>query len=72
MSSPRLNAHMIVDEVQEKYPQTVRVFQKYAEACVGCTLGPFCTLAEAAQEYDLSISQFLEALQQSIEASDET
>lgn len=52
-----------VQEVMDQWPQTVPLFRHYAEACVGCTLAPFCTVKEAVAEYGLSLETFLHELQ---------
>jgi hybrid cluster-associated redox disulfide protein len=57
---------MPVDTFLSHFPQATAVFVAYGMACAGCLLSRFHTLAEAAQIYGLSLSQFLEELGQSL------
>ena len=59
-----LDADSIVRDVMRCWPQTVAVFLDHRMACVGCAMGRFCTLAEAAQTYRLDCAPFLDELQQ--------
>lgn len=70
MQSEMPTADMDVQQVMNRWPQTVSLFRHYAEACVGCSLAPFCTIKEAVAEYGLSLDTFLHELQQCID--DET
>ncbi len=51
-----------VDEVMRRWPATTRVFLRRRMACVGCPVGPFHTLAEAAVEYRIPLQAFLSEL----------
>jgi hybrid cluster-associated redox disulfide protein len=62
MESAQLTADMTVEEVSARWPQAVPVIRHYAEACVGCSLAPFCTLAEAAREFGVDLDRFLSDL----------
>jgi hybrid cluster-associated redox disulfide protein len=64
MKEDAIKADMIVNDVMHRWPQTVPIFRLYTEACVGCSLGGFCTVTEAATEYGLSTPALLEKLQQ--------
>ncbi len=63
MDHELLTADKTVDEVLALWPQTVSVFRHYAEACVGCSLAPFCTVEEAAAEYNIPVEKFVHELQ---------
>lgn len=67
MSEIKLSADLTVAEVQETWPQTVTVFRDLATACVGCDLSTFCTINDAAKEYQISIERLLADLQAAIE-----
>lgn len=55
-------AEMTVEQVSHRWPQTIPVFRHFVEACVGCSLAPFCTLHEAAEEFDLPVETLLDEL----------
>jgi hybrid cluster-associated redox disulfide protein len=42
-----------VADLLSRYPQTAAVFSRFRMACVGCTMAPFETLADAAAAYQL-------------------
>ena len=48
-----------VAELIERYPQTSTVFPRFRMSCVGCTMAPFETLAEAAAAYGLEPQSLL-------------
>ncbi len=63
MKGSQLKLEMTVEEVLETWPETAVVFQDYATACIGCDLGAFCTLNEAANEYQIDPLVLLQDLQ---------
>ncbi len=63
MSQMKLSADLTIAEVQEKWPQTVSVFRDLAAACVGCDLASFCTVTDAAKEYQIDLERLLKDLQ---------
>jgi len=66
MESVELTSDLTVEEVLERWPETAVIFRKYADACVGCNLAAFCTLAEAAREYEADLSRMLADLQANV------
>ena len=67
MSEMELSAELTIAEVQDQWPQTVAIFRDLAAACVGCDLASFCTIADAAREYQIPLADLLTDLQISIE-----
>jgi hybrid cluster-associated redox disulfide protein len=57
---------MTVAEVLEQWPKVVSVFQEYKTACVGCSMAPFDTMVDVAREYDLSLLEFMAALDRAV------
>ncbi len=62
----RVTAEMTVEEILNKWPDTVPVFMRHRMACVGCDLAGFETLAEAMDIYGLDLDAFLDELQHAI------
>jgi len=60
---------MTVAEVLEQWPKAVSVFQEYKTACVGCSMAPFDTMVDVAREYDLSLPEFMAALDWAVNGS---
>jgi hybrid cluster-associated redox disulfide protein len=67
MSEIELSADLTIADVQEQWPQTIIVFRDFAAACVGCDLASFCTVADAAREYQIPLADLLADLRASIE-----
>ena len=59
-----MEAHLTVDEVMRRWPQTLPVFVRLKLNCVGCDMAPFETLAEVATTYGLALDDLLSQLAQ--------
>ncbi len=70
MQTEKFTANLIVADILARWPQTVSVFNNLATACVGCSLAPFCTLAEVSKDYNLSLGDLIRDLQACVENSD--
>ena len=69
MSEPmRITSGMSVDEIMCRWPATIDVFILRKMLCVGCPIGPFHTLKDACQEYQLDEAGFLAELTAAINA----
>lgn len=62
----RLSADLIVSDVLDRWPQTIPVFNRRHMACVGCSMGPFETLADVAAIYAIDLNLFLAELEAAI------
>ena len=58
-----LSADRTVDEVLDRWPETIPTFFRYRMACVGCPMAPFETLVEVADIYGLDVDCFLSELE---------
>lgn len=67
MHETELSADLTIADVQEQWPQTISVFRDFAAACVGCDLAAFCTVSDAAKEYQIPLERLLADLQAAIE-----
>lgn len=56
-------AHQLIDmsvaEIMVRWPGTIAVFVAYRLHCVGCPIGPFHTLADAAAEHRIDHAALL-------------
>ena len=66
MSEEKQLSEMAIEEVLERWPETAVIFHEYAMACVGCALAPFCTVRDAAYEYDVPVAEIVARLLQII------
>lgn len=60
-----------VQQVLDRFPETIAVFMRHRMACVGCDINAFETVAEAIAIYQLDNKQFLDELTQAIQARTE-
>jgi hybrid cluster-associated redox disulfide protein len=66
-----LSADLTVDEVLDRWPETIPTFFRYRMACVGCPMAPFETLLEVAAIYGLDLDCFLSELERVIQLKKE-
>ena len=69
METPIMDAvlpELTVAELLARWPQAIPVFLHHQMACVGCTMAPFETLADAAASYGIPLSLFIGELQETI------
>lgn len=59
-------ATCVVQEVVERYPQTVAVFARHHLSCVGCYISPYHTIADTAREYALALEPLLGDLNRAV------
>lgn len=57
-----------VKEIMDRWPRTASAFIARRMHCVGCPIGPFHTLADAAMEHQLDAAELLEVVQQEVRA----
>lgn len=53
---------LLVSEILETWPETVRVFNRFKMACPGCVMAPFSTIQEACEAYGLDLGTVVAAL----------
>ncbi len=51
-----------LDELMDRWPQTVSVFLQHRMLCVGCMISPFHTVTDACREYHLNQESFVSEL----------
>ena len=57
-----------VKEIMDRWPRTASAFIARRMHCVGCPIGPFHTLADAAMEHQLDAAELIEVVQQEVRA----
>ena len=57
---------MPVSDIMRRWPATIAVFIELEFNCIGCPIGPFHTLAEAAEEHGLPLPILNERINQAI------
>jgi hybrid cluster-associated redox disulfide protein len=57
-----------VQQTLDACPSAIQVFIQMKTHCVGCWMARFCTLQEVAARYHFNAQEFLENIQQHIQA----
>lgn len=61
--SAHIDPNWTMEALLDVHPEAIHVLLRLGMACVGCTMAPFETVAEAAREYGLDLSTFIDELQ---------
>jgi hybrid cluster-associated redox disulfide protein len=56
------NPDATIADLLDAHPAAAAVLLRRGMACVGCTMSPFETVAEAAREYRINLNSLLEEL----------
>jgi hybrid cluster-associated redox disulfide protein len=57
-----ITTDMLVDDVMQHWPSTIRVFLDFRMRCIGCPIACFHTIADAAREHGVDCEAFVAAL----------
>ena len=61
-----ISGEMIVEQVTNRHPETIRVFVRYSLHCIGCAISPFHTIDFVAWENHLDLARFLADLNEAL------
>lgn len=67
MEDQSLSPTLTVEQLFDRWPQTMNVFVRLRFACVGCVIAPFDTLEDVAKNYDMPQEELLAELAAVIE-----
>ena len=62
----KITGKMSINDVIEKYPETVDIFMKYGLSCVGCPFAMMESLEQGAKSHGINIKELLKDLNKSI------
>jgi hybrid cluster-associated redox disulfide protein len=62
MSCGKITEDMNIQEVIEKHPEVVAVFQKYNMGCIGCIAASFEKISDIATVHGIDVKKFVEEL----------
>jgi len=62
MPQSTIGPELSLDEIMQRWPNTIAVFLRHKMLCVGCPIATFHTINNACREYDLDKDAFLEEL----------
>jgi len=55
-------SHLLVEDVMNRWPATIRVFLDFKLGCVGCPIASFHHIDDACREHGIERDTFLAAL----------
>lgn len=67
---PKLDSKMSMDELMRRWPATVHVAISHRLLCVGCPIGPFHSIADAAREHGLDEAMLRREFEAAIASED--
>ena len=53
---------MKIEEVIQKYPETIEIFMKYGFHCLGCASASFENIEDGAMVHGIDVDKFIEEL----------
>lgn len=59
---------MMVDQVMNRWPATIRIFLDFKMGCVGCPIAAFHSVDDASREHKVDAAAFLHALRASLKS----
>ena len=62
MTCGKITEDMNIQEVLQKHPEVIPVFQKYNMGCVGCIAANFEKISDIAAVHGVDVKKFLEDL----------
>jgi hybrid cluster-associated redox disulfide protein len=66
---PAITLDTSVEEVMSRFPAAIAVFLRRRMRCVGCAVGPFHTVRDAAGEYGVAAEALLAELREAAAAA---
>ena len=57
-----IRSHLLVEDVMNRWPATIRVFLGFKMSCVGCPIASFHDVDDACREHGIDRDAFLAAL----------
>jgi len=67
MAEQKITKEMKIEEILQKYPQTVEVFLKYGFHCLGCAAVSFENLEDGAKAHGINTDELVKDLNDVIE-----
>jgi hybrid cluster-associated redox disulfide protein len=70
MPITQITKHMTIEEVVQRYPETVQVFSRYGVGCLGCSAAQYDNVEQGAAIHGLDAEQLVKELNACISAGD--
>ena len=66
MAVETITKEMSIDEVVQKYPQTIRTFMKHGLHCIGCFAASFENIDQGAQAHGINVDALIADLNKDV------
>ena len=63
----KITKDMSIQEVVEKFPQSIQVFMMHGLGCVGCAIANFENIEQGATAHGIDVDKLLSDLNQAVE-----
>jgi hybrid cluster-associated redox disulfide protein len=67
MAKEKITKDMLIAEVVNKYPETVKVFFKQGMSCVGCAVAHLETIEQGAEAHGMDLKKLMKDLNKALE-----
>lgn len=61
-----ISSHLLVGDVMQRWPATIRVFLDFRMSCVGCPIASFHDIEDSCREHGVDRNDFLTALNKAV------
>ena len=58
----KITSDMSINDVVEKYPETIDIFMKYGLSCIGCPFAMMESIEQGAKSHGINIKELLKDL----------
>ncbi len=66
----KINKEMKIEEVLQKYPETMEVFMKHGFHCIGCAAASFENIVDGAAVHGIDADKLIKELNDKIKKND--
>jgi len=63
----KITSDMSINDVVEKYPETIDIFMKYGLSCIGCPFAMMESIEQGAKSHGINIKELLKDLNKVID-----
>ena len=67
MENKKITKEMKIEEILQKYPESVEIFLKHGFHCLGCAAASFENLEDGAKAHGIDAEKLVEELNREIE-----
>ena len=61
-----INRNMSIEDIVNKYPETIAIFERYGLGCVGCQAALFENIEQGAEIHGIDVSELIDDLNKAV------